>query len=220
MAEFRARPEQLRLASTIGIDAAERLKAFTEEAVRARQAVTWSGWPRYPELLAVTKIVCGIQPPSRFGARSAQQLAFYLVKLRGSASILDFFRWHSRTYQGTAINKDNVFRFLRACEYGLPQLFALVELFAKRLVDDIDYSLFVGELPRWFRPEVLKNLDEQGVPIQISERFHVGGDTMQSLSERLVLAAATDVTSLSSFERRWINDAMPTGSPRGTGTLV
>ena len=134
--------------------------------------------------------------------------------------MLDFFNWHSHTYQGTPITKDNVFRFLRACEYGLPQLFALVELFAKRLVDDLDYSFFVGELPRWFRPEVLKNLDEQGIPIQISERFYVDGDTMQSLSERLVLAVATGVPGLSSFERRWINDAMPTGSPRGPSTLV
>jgi hypothetical protein len=48
-------PKELRLASAIGIEAAERLKAFTEEAVRARQAVAWFGWPRYPELMAATK---------------------------------------------------------------------------------------------------------------------------------------------------------------------
>jgi hypothetical protein len=90
----------------------------------------------------------------------------------------------------------------------------LIELFAKQIVDDVDYSLFIAELPRWFRPEVLKNLDEQGVPIQISERFYVGGDTLVSLAERLVREARDNATTLSPFERAWIIDAMPTGSSR------
>jgi hypothetical protein len=192
----------------------EQLKEATEEAMRAGEPLAWSGWPRWNEVVATCNLICRIQQPSQFGMRSASQLALYLTRLRSSPSILSFFQWHSATYQGQPANKDNVFRFLRACEYGLPQFFALIELFAKRIVDDVDYSLFIAELPRWFRPEVLKNLDEQGVPIQISERFYVGEDTLVSLAERLVREARSNTAALSPFERAWVIDAMPTGSSR------
>jgi hypothetical protein len=213
-------PDQLRLASSIGIDSAERLKAYTEEAIRAGRRIAWNGWPRFQDMLAVSEVICRIQQPSQFGVRSARQLAFYLGKLRSSVSIADFFRWHAESYRGPPTSKDNVFRFLRACEYGLPQLIGLVELFAKRLIEEVDYSLFLGELPRWFRSEVLKNLDEQGVPMQISERYYASGDTLRSLSERLVRAAETGDHRLSIFERQWIKDATPAGSPRGSANLI
>jgi hypothetical protein len=80
--------------------------------------------------------------------------------------------------------------FFARASTGSPNSLPSSNCLTKRLVDDLDYSFFVGELPRWFRPEVLNNLDEQGIPIQILKRFHADGDTMQSLSERLVLAAA------------------------------
>ena len=102
-----------------------------------------------------------------------------------------------------------MFRFLRACEYGLPQLFSVVELFAKRLNAETNYSLFVAELPRWFRAEVLKNLDEQGVPVQISERFLRHGDTIDTLRRRLIREAANDGSDrLTPFEKRWVIDAL------------
>ena len=80
-------------------------------------------------------------------------------------------------------------RLLRACEYGLPQLFSVIEMFAKRIRPATNYSLFIAEMPRWFRAEVLKNLDEQGVPVQISERFLVRGDTIDTLRKRLIQEA-------------------------------
>jgi hypothetical protein len=102
-----------------------------------------------------------------------------------------------------------VFRFLRACEYGLPQLFSVVELFAKRLNAETNYSFFVAELPRWFRAEVLKNLDEQGVPVQISERFFRHGDTIDMLRVRLIREASNEASDrLTPFERRWVIDAL------------
>jgi hypothetical protein len=206
--------EQLRLASSVGIEAAERLREVTQDAIRAGESLAWSGWPRWPEILATCKAICRVEQPSQFGVRSAQQLAFYLGRLRSSASMLRFFQWHSGSYQGQPADKDNVFKFLRACEYGLPQLFALTEVFAQQIADNVDYSLFVAELPRWFRPEVLKNLDEQGIPIQISERFYMDGDDVASLSERLVREARNNDAALSAFERSWIMDAMLRGSSR------
>ena len=119
-----------------------------------------------------------------------------------------FFRWHSSSYRGKPRGQDNVFRFLRSCEYGLPQLFSVVELFARRIWPQTNYSLFIAEMPRWFRAEVLKNLDEQGVPVQISERFLKRGDTIDTLRHRLIQEALSSRTVLTPFEKRWVLDAL------------
>lgn len=96
-----------------------------------------------------------------------------------------------------------------ACEYGLPQLFSVIELFAKRLDPETNYSLFVAEMPRWFRAEVLKNLDEQGVPVQISERLLRTDDTIETLRARLIEEASKENSDhLTFFEQRWVINAL------------
>jgi hypothetical protein len=84
----------------------------------------------------------------------------------------------------------------------------VVELFAKRLNPRTNYGLFVAEMPRWFRAEVLKNLDEQGVPVQISERFVRANDTIDSLRRRLINEARNETERLTPFERRWVLEAL------------
>jgi Helicase conserved C-terminal domain/DEAD/DEAH box helicase len=201
-------PEELRLASSVGLDDAAALKQHTEAGSRRGARVHWSGYPAYPELLAVCEVICEVRRPGEFGVRSAAQLAVYLQNLRSHKLLRGFFRWHSSSYQGHASGQDVVFRFLRACEYGLPQLFSVIELFAKRLNSTTNYSLFVAEMPRWFRAEVLKNLDEQGVPVQISERFVRRNDTIDTLRERLIALARAEEGVLTPFERRWILEAL------------
>jgi hypothetical protein len=63
-------------------------------------------------------------------------------------------------------------------------------------------------MPRWFRAEVLKNVDEQGVPVQISERFLVGDDTIDTLRRRLIQEARSRRDTLTPFEKRWVLDAL------------
>ncbi|MGQ0445649.1 MAG: hypothetical protein ACT4O2_11140 [Beijerinckiaceae bacterium] len=202
-------PGELRLASSVGLEDAMALKQHTESASRQRRRVHWSGYPVYQNLLAVCEIICQVRRPGEFGVRSAAQLAVYLTNLRSNSTLKGFFRWHSDSYQGEPRGHDNVFRFLRACEYGLPQLFSVVELFAKRLNAETDYSLFIAELPRWFRAEVLKNLDEQGVPVQISERFLRLGDTIETLRPRLIHEAGNVQSDrLTPFERRWVIESL------------
>ncbi len=67
----------------------------------------------------------------------------------------------------------------------------------------------MAELPRWFRPDLLKILEEQGVPIQIAERFIAPGDTVATLSGRLRQLSASPALALSDLERTWILDALP-----------
>jgi hypothetical protein len=200
--------EELRLASSIGLEAAASLKQETESASRRRARVHWTGSPAYYDILAVCEVICAVRRPGEFGVRSAAQLAVYLSNLRSNDTLKGFFRWHSDSYTGQRSEQDNVIRFLRACEYGLPQLFAVVELFAKRLNSRTNYHLFIAEMPRWFRAEVLKNLDEQGVPVQISERFLQPNDDIESLRRRLTEQARQSRSDLTSFEKRWILEAL------------
>lgn len=203
-------PDELRLASSIGLEDAAAIKQHVLVHSRGGARIHWSGSPKYADILAVCNIICTVRKISEFGVRSPAQLAVYLTKLRSNDTLKGFFRWHSGSYRGDPKGQDNVFRFLRSCEYGLPQLFSVVELFAKRLRKETNYALFVAEMPRWFRAEVLKNLDEQGVPVQISERFLRKGDTIASLRQRLVNEAQRSGSSMTDFERAWVLDALAT----------
>jgi hypothetical protein len=201
-------PGELRLASSVGLEDAAALRQYTQTASRRGARLHWSGSPRYEDILAVCRVICEVRQASEFGVFSAAQLAVYLMNLRSNGTLKGFFHWHSGSYKGDPRKQDNVFKFLRACEYGLPQLFSIVELFAERIRAATNYGLFIAEMPRWFRAEVLKNLDEQGVPVQISERFLRGGDTIDTLRKRLVDEAQSDRKALTSFEKRWVLDAL------------
>lgn len=83
-----------------------------------------------------------------------------------------------------------------------------MELFVRQLAPKADYSLFLGSVASWFRPEVLKELDEEGVPIQISERYYVEGDDKPRLRARLLNECQSPTSQLSDFEREWLQQAI------------
>jgi late competence protein required for DNA uptake (superfamily II DNA/RNA helicase) len=200
--------DELRLASAVGFADAVALKDAIALISNSDKRIQWNGYPGYDAVLAVCEIICKVRNGREFGVRSARQLALYLIKLREFGRLRDFFLWHSTSYHGTASELDNVFKFLRSCEYGLPQLFSVVELFAKRKGPEANYGLFVAEMQRWFRAEILKNLDEQGVPVQISERFLEEKDTIETLRRRLIQQAKGLLNDLTEFEKEWILDAL------------
>ncbi len=200
--------EQLRLITSVGFDTAVAIRRLTRERSRSDAEIHWHGSPNYHQILAVCQIICEARQARDFGVVSSAQLAVYILNLRMSRTMREFFHWHTNTYQGPPSLRDNVFKFLRSCEYGLPQLFSVVELFAKLADSATSYDLFVAELPRWFRPEVLKQLDEHGVPIQISERFLVRNDSLEGLRQRLINAANDRGSQLTTFERAWILEAL------------
>lgn len=204
-------PAQIRRFSGLGVETLVGLRAATNAAVRSRTGIFWSGRPKYDALAATCEVICKVTKAQPFGCASARQLAMYITKLSQSSSMKAFYQWHSVNYKGEPERIDNIFKFLRAAEFSLPEYFAVVELFAKVAspARNIDYSLILAELPRWFRAEPLKILEEQGVPIQISERFLRGGDTVSSLGARLRAASESDNQLLSQMERQWVLDALP-----------
>lgn len=198
----------LRVAASIGLEDAVALRQLVTASLRQGDALLWAGWPTYQDIKNVVGLICKVRKPSHFGAFSADQLSYWAANLRQSETMRDFFLDHDRRFKGDLKSYDNIFKFLRACEYGLPQFFAVVQLFVKANGREADYSLFVRDLSRWFRPEDLKNLDEEGIPIQISERFYQEGDDRSSLVAKLEKAVLKRSPGLSAFERRWVAAAL------------
>jgi hypothetical protein len=204
-------PAQIKRFSGLGIEILVGLRAASRAAARARAPIAWSGWPSYENLLATCEVICSVTKANSFGCGSARQLALYINNLRRNNTMKAFYQWHSSSYKGDSQRVDNIFKFLRAAEFSLPEYFSVVELFTRINLPSwrVDYSLLLAELPRWFRAEPLKILEEQGVPIQISERFLRPTDTVSTLGARLRNAAQNTESPLSSMERQWIKDALP-----------
>lgn len=201
--------QDIRRFSGLGLETLVGLRAATNQALRDRSSLQWNGRPDFEEIAAVCSVICKVAKPQSFGVGSDRQMAMYISKLRQSATMKAFYIWHSESYKGAPQRIDNVFKFLRSAEFNIAEYFAVVELFVKARSGRADYSLFLAELPRWFRAEALKILEEQGVPIQISERFLRGGDTVRTLGARLKALADADNDALSAVERAWIKDALP-----------
>jgi len=199
----------LRLHSGLGIDVLITLRDLVAARLKRGVPLAWNNWPTYKEIEAVCEVISHIKKPQEMGCASYKQLAKYLSELRQASSLKAFFHWHAASYQGDEDKIDGVFKFLRAVEYSLPKYFAVVELMVLKAGEIADYNLLVAQMPRWFRADALKMLEEQGVPIQIAERFLQTGDTVTSLGNRLIGIAKRNDARLSSFERNWVLDALP-----------
>lgn len=206
-------PSELRRLSGIGIDRLTELKHHVLASLRAApHEVVWSGSPKYNELKRFCEIICKVRSARDFGCFSASQLTLYINKLRMSRTLREFFLWHASTSRGSSTEFDGVFKFLRACEFSLPEYASAVETFIRHAGRAPDYTAFAAQMANWFRAEALKNLEEEGVPIQISERFLRSDDTARSLGNRLrhiALSGGEDSSDLSTIERNWVLDALP-----------
>jgi len=144
----------------------------------------------------VTVVTERVKRANSFGVRSAKQLALYVDKLRRAKTLKAFFHWHTSGFQGKKSDWANVFKFLRACEYSLPEYFGAAEMFVKNLRPKANYSFFIGALVSWYRMPAVKELEDQGMPAQISERFIRSNDTADSLADRVrKVAMSTRISS-------------------------
>ena len=196
----------LKLASSIGLENALALKIEVTKSLIRSPKIIWSNWPKWPELLELCEVLCQQKASTTFGAFNAKQLATLINKLRQAKTLKGFLLQQDASYKGRPEGRDNIFKFLRACEYGLPQHISVIELFIKQHTKSVDYSLFLGSISSWFKPEILKELDEEGIPFQISEKFYLADDTKLKLKKRLELLCKNEDKRLTKFEREWIEE--------------
>lgn len=210
-------PLELRRFSSLGIETLENLRSLIAGRLNNGSRIQWSARPEYEDIVAVCEIISHVRRINDFGVFSYKQLGMYLHKLRSLNTMKEFFHWHSDSFKGDPEKIDGVFKFLRATEYSLPEYFAAIDLLLRKAGGSSNYDYFLAGMPRWFRAEALKMLEEQGVPIQISERFLLKDDTVTSLGVRLRKLADSEDDRLSEVERSWIIDALPRGDRVMTG---
>jgi hypothetical protein len=200
--------DDLRLAMSVGLETAYALKVEVDRVLETGGKLIWSGFPDYVKVRTLVEVVTATKGFSAFGLHTVNQLSKCILDLRKRSTLTGFLSEYSNWYPGDQKNYDNIFKFLRACEYGLPQFFSVVEAFVKTRDPSADYGLLIKGLSTWFRPSVLKEMDEEGLPMQISERFYKQGDDQMSLVRRLRIACEDDSAELSMFEREWIRSAL------------
>ena len=200
---------ELRRLSALGIDNLRALKSAVGKALNAGVQLAWTGFGRYPDIERTAAVICKVKQPGNFGVRSARQLAMYINKLRSLHSLKSFYEWHSESFTGDKTDWDNVFKFLRACDYSLPEYFGAVETFVRKVHPGANYGFFIARLVRWFRPVAVKELEDQGIPAQISERVALETDTALTLGAKLRSLAVSRSNLLSPIEAEWVLESLP-----------
>jgi hypothetical protein len=202
----------LRRHSGLGIDTLIELRDLVATRLKRSKRLVWTNWPDYEQIEAVCEVIGHVKKPQEMGCASYKQLAKYIHELRKADSLKAFFLWHDGSHRGEGDKFDGVFKFLRSAEYSIPEYFSVIQLMVRLAGHEANYDLFLAQMPRWFRADALKMLEEQGVPIQISERFLRSGDTVTLLADRLRDLAKRRSRRLSTFEQTWILDALPDAS--------
>jgi hypothetical protein len=205
--------DELRVAASIGLEKAAELKQMVRNRLRKSNALVWRGFPKYENIYNLCEVVCHVNKASTYGASSFSQLAKFIGDLSRASSLREFLNEYDRSFRSELKFYDSIFKFLRACEYGLPQIFAVVEMFVRADGRSADYSLLLREISRWYRPECLKELEEEGIPIQISERIYSDGDTRASILNKLRLVTEGNFGDYTDFERRWLRAAFDFAMP-------
>ncbi len=198
----------LKIASRLGLETAHQIKTAVDQSTKANSLLDWRGRPNKSELKNLIAVICAVKRPQFFGAASNDQLRYLIYSLEFSSSFREFLLSHDTSFRSDIKYYDSVFIFLRKCEYDLPQILSVAEIFARRHYPAADYAPYVRSLASWFRNPVLKHLDEEGIPIQISERFCRANDTHDLLIRRLAEAAKTGHVGLTAFEQDWLQTAI------------
>lgn len=202
--------DELQRFSSLGFDKLQQIKDLVSNNLQTKRTLLWKGWAGFREILSVAEIACAVKRPvGDLGVFTAPQLVRFVLELRKPRPLREFFDWYFDNDRLDEKFQENIFRFLRACEHVLPEVIGAIEMFCRAQGKRVDYSVLMAELSCWFRPMVVKQLEEQGIPVQIAERFYAEGDSLDELADRLRRIASYDSDEISEAEREWIIDALP-----------
>jgi Helicase conserved C-terminal domain len=143
----------------------------------------WRGSPDYRQLEQTCRFIWLNLKHEDYGATSWRALTYWINDLRRLQNVTAFLqaRLDSRQTRSVDAVIDNVFKFLRACEFNLPRLFALIQDIINELsarlelarleLEPVNYLYIIGGLENWFMSDGVKILEEYGIPIQISQKL-------------------------------------------------
>lgn len=191
---------------------------------RRRGLLEWSGLPDYSQKVVIAQLIRPLLKArgDRTTRLSAKQMAWAWDKLFKERVLSDFLLWFQETFSPEKEQEgiERAFEFLSACEFNHATAVAAVNA----LVLEVDqalkanYSLFSHELEAWFRPSWVKEVDEMGVPVPLSERLMplLGkpSNYIEALSKMSQLSSE-QMAQLSSIDRRMIKRATASVALRG-----
>lgn len=198
----------LKIASRLGLETAYQFAKAVEENLNKNSYLNWRGHPNKAQLINLINVLTTVKRPQFFGAASKDQLRYLLYHLEYTVSFRQFLIDHDESFRSDIKYYESIFQFLRKCEYDIPQMLSIIEIFAQRKFPEADFSRYIRSLASWFRDPLLRHLDEEGIPIQISERYYREGDSHDDLLRRLSDAARSGSSALTEFEREWLRAAI------------
>ena len=156
----------------------------------------WTGFPDYNQKIALATAIRPLLSAKgdKSTRLSAKQMVWAWDKLQKLENLPNFIQWFQETFSSDAVQEgiDRALEFLSSCEFN----HATATVAVNRLVSEVrptlraDYSLYALQLESWFRQPWLKELDEIGVPVPLSERLlHFVGrqdnyrDALKKMSE-------------------------------------
>lgn len=166
----------LREHSYIGLDTLIDLDLRIKKELGDGSQLIWSGLPDQEEMIAIASLALFIAHKKRqpTGVHTKKQVAWAWSQLMMSKDLGSFISWFSDTFAEDAVDGiDRCFQFLQACEFAFPRAIAVSESIVNLRAggDTANYSYFVYQIEKWFRPAWIKALDEMGVPVPLSERY-------------------------------------------------
>jgi len=201
--------DELKRYSGLGFDRIAALKDIISSLPSAEiRQLSWRQFPQYQALQATAELVWRVFNLTRSGARSASQLTLLLWRLYRTPSLTTFL---GVMFGGPRpMAPDDLFAFLRSCEFSLPEMLMCVQTsLVRNAQSDADYSLFVTRLENWFKPEAVKSLEEVGFPIVLFERLGLSvsdSATVDDTVER-AMRAVGQRQDVSPIEHEMISDA-------------
>src|SRR4029077_10398727 len=187
---------------------------------KEREHFLWRGNPKYDELKTLCRFIWfHVRNGEELGVTKYTSLTYWIHDLKREHDIASFLqnRLQSRLRRTVDQKIDEVFRFLRSCEYKLPRFFGLVQdiinEFEPELKSPVDYSYLIRGLENWFMGDGVKILEEYGIPVQISKKLgveRVPGESIDDLLLSLRSRVGTGLTSdqLSTFESSWLSESV------------
>ncbi|BDL41827.1 DEAD/DEAH box helicase [Methylorubrum sp. GM97] len=171
--------EILQKHGVLGVDLLSEVYSRLQVELRERpDDFIWTGHPNKQQRKALAEFVLHIAHARRDtpGLHSAAQVGWAWSQLGQIHTFPSYLRWFSRTFGkdgNLSAGVDTAFQFLQACEFIFPRSIAAIEALVGHAMPraKIAYSPFIVSLENWYRPVWLKQLDEAGVPIPLSERL-------------------------------------------------
>ena len=165
---------------TLGPDfvnsAAEVLAQLLETA--EGEPLLWRGNPEYRELEGTCRFIWLNLKHEDYGAPTWRALTYWIHDLKRTQDASAFLqaRLHSRQTRTIDEVIDDVFKFLRACEFNLPRLFGLIQDIINELsgdleIDPVNYSYIIRGQENWFMTDGVKILEEYGIPLRDSKNL-------------------------------------------------